>query len=42
MKISYNWLREFVDIAVDAPMLGQKITHVGLAFSPVPARGVMQ
>ena len=35
MKISYNWLREFVDIGVDAPMLGQKITHVGLALESI-------
>jgi phenylalanyl-tRNA synthetase beta chain len=32
MKISYNWLKEFVDVAVDAPTLGHRLTHVGLAL----------
>src|SRR5215204_7257477 len=35
MKISYNWLREFVDISVDAQTLGHRITHVGLALESV-------
>ena len=35
MKISYNWLKEFVDIAVDARTLGQRLTHVGLALESV-------
>jgi phenylalanyl-tRNA synthetase beta chain len=35
MKISYNWLKEFVDITVDAPTLGQRITHAGLALESV-------
>ena len=32
MKISYNWLKEFVDIPVDAQTLGRRMTHVGLAL----------
>ena len=32
MKISYNWLKEFVDISVDARTLGQSLTDVGLAL----------
>ncbi|HET9220454.1 MAG TPA: phenylalanine--tRNA ligase subunit beta [Terriglobia bacterium] len=32
MKISYNWLKEFIDIPVDARTLGQRVTHVGLAL----------
>jgi phenylalanyl-tRNA synthetase beta chain len=32
MKISYNWLKEFVDVPVDAQTLGQRLTHIGLAL----------
>ena len=32
MKISYNWLKDFVDLPVDAQTLGQRLTHVGLAL----------
>jgi phenylalanyl-tRNA synthetase beta chain len=32
MKISYNWLKDFVDIPVDAQRLGHQLTHVGLAL----------
>src|SRR5262245_32388332 len=32
MKISYQWLREFVDVTADAPTLGRKVTDVGLAL----------
>jgi phenylalanyl-tRNA synthetase beta chain len=32
MKISYQWLREFVDVTVDAQTLGRRITDVGLAL----------
>src|SRR5262245_11533637 len=35
MKISYSWLKEFVDITVDAGTLGQRITHVGLALESI-------
>src|SRR5688500_2238077 len=31
MKISLNWLKEFVDIPVPADVLGHKVTNVGLA-----------
>jgi len=31
MKISLDWLKEFVDIPVDAKALGTKLTNVGLA-----------
>jgi phenylalanyl-tRNA synthetase beta chain len=32
MKISYNWLKEFVDVPVDAQTVGQRLTHIGLAL----------
>jgi len=32
MKISYNWLKEFVDIPVDPQTLGQRLTHAGFAL----------
>ncbi|HVQ65606.1 MAG TPA: phenylalanine--tRNA ligase subunit beta [Terriglobia bacterium] len=32
MKISYQWLQEFVDVTVDAQTLGRRITDVGLAL----------
>ncbi len=38
MKISFNWLKEFVDISDDAPTLGRKLTHVGLAVDAMEAR----
>src|SRR5678816_2397143 len=37
MKISYNWLKEFVDVPADAPTLGDKLTHVGLALESCEA-----
>jgi phenylalanyl-tRNA synthetase beta chain len=44
MKISYNWLKDFVDVPVDAQTLGQRLTHVGLALEscdPVDADDVL-
>src|SRR5262245_31940500 len=38
MKISYNWLKEFVDVPVDARTLGQRITQVGLALESCEER----
>jgi phenylalanyl-tRNA synthetase beta chain len=35
MKISLNWLKEFVDIPVDARELGKRITSIGLAVESV-------
>src|SRR5579884_1590377 len=32
MKISFNWLKEFVDIPDDAPEVGRKLTNVGIAM----------
>jgi phenylalanyl-tRNA synthetase beta chain len=32
MKISYNWLKDFIDVPVDAQTLGQRLTQVGLAL----------
>jgi hypothetical protein len=32
MKISYIWLKEFVDIPVDPQTLGQRLTHAGFAL----------
>ena len=39
MKISLNWLKEFVDIPVDVHELGKKITSVGLAVESVESQG---
>jgi phenylalanyl-tRNA synthetase beta chain len=35
MKISYSWLKGFVDITVDARTLGQRLTHAGLALESI-------
>ncbi len=32
MKISYNWLKEYVEVPVDAQALGQRVTQIGLAL----------
>ena len=39
MKISLNWLKEFVDIPVDVRELGKKITGIGLAVESVEPYG---
>jgi phenylalanyl-tRNA synthetase beta chain len=39
MKISLSWLKEFVDIPVDARELGKKITSIGLAVESVESHG---
>jgi phenylalanyl-tRNA synthetase beta chain len=39
MKISYNWLTEFVDIPDDAKRLGDKVTLVGLAVDTAESLG---
>src|SRR5262245_6581079 len=39
MKISLNWLKEFVNIPVDARELGKKITGVGLAVESAESHG---
>src|SRR5688572_30280676 len=35
MKISYNWLKELVDVPDDPQTLGRKLTHVGLALESI-------
>ena len=35
MKISLNWLKEFVDVSVDATALARKLTDVGLAVESI-------
>src|SRR5262249_42803240 len=35
MKISLNWLKEFVDIPDDPQTLGRKVTGVGLAVDAI-------
>ena len=35
MKISYNWLKEFVDIAIPPRQLAERLTMVGLAVDAV-------
>jgi len=39
MKISLNWLKEFVDVPVEVRELGQKITGIGLAVESVEPYG---
>ena len=39
MKISLNWLKEFVDIPDDPATLGRKVTSVGLAVDSMEAHG---
>jgi len=39
MKISLSWLKEFVDIPVDAQELGKKVTSIGLAVESVEPHG---
>src|SRR5262252_2787085 len=39
MKISLNWLKEFVDVPVDERELGKKVTSVGLAVESVETNG---
>src|SRR2546425_247003 len=39
MKISYNWLKEFVDIADDPQALGTRFTSVGLAVDALETIG---
>src|SRR5215475_9170215 len=35
MKISFQWLKEFVDVPDDAQTLGRKLTNVGLAVDAI-------
>ncbi|HYR88691.1 MAG TPA: phenylalanine--tRNA ligase subunit beta [Terriglobia bacterium] len=39
MKISYNWLKEFVDIAENPQQLSTRLTNVGLAVDALDAIG---
>lgn len=39
MNISYNWLRELIDIDVPAEELGQRLTDVGLAVEGIHPHG---
>ena len=39
MKVSYNWLKEFVDIPVGARELGCDLTMVGLNVESATAAG---
>lgn len=39
MKISLNWLKEFVDIPDDPATLGRKVTSVGLALDAMESHG---
>src|SRR5262245_12424295 len=39
MKISYNWLREFVDVADTPQQLGTRFTSIGLAVDALEALG---
>jgi phenylalanyl-tRNA synthetase beta chain len=39
MKISYNWLREFVDVAEAPQQLGKRFTSIGLAVDALESIG---
>jgi phenylalanyl-tRNA synthetase beta chain len=39
MKISYNWLREFVDVAETPQQLGKRFTSIGLAVDALESHG---
>lgn len=39
MKITYNWLKEYVDFAADWPELAERLTMAGLAFEGVEDLG---
>jgi len=39
MKVSTNWLKEFVDAPADAAELGKRLTHAGLALESIEERG---
>jgi phenylalanyl-tRNA synthetase beta chain len=39
MKVSYQWLKEFVGIAETPPQLGQRFTNVGLAVDALQQAG---
>jgi phenylalanyl-tRNA synthetase beta chain len=39
MKITYNWLKEYVDFAWDWPELAERLTMAGLAFEGVEDLG---
>jgi phenylalanyl-tRNA synthetase beta chain len=39
MNISYNWLKELIDISMPAEELGQRLTDVGLAVEGIHAHG---
>lgn len=39
MKVSLNWLKEFVDISVDPATVGRKLTDVGLALEGIETAG---
>ncbi len=39
MKITYDWLKEYVDFAWDWPELAERLTMAGLAFEGVDALG---
>jgi phenylalanyl-tRNA synthetase beta chain len=38
MKISFHWLKEFVDVPDDAQSLGRKLTNVGLAVDAMESK----
>src|SRR5262245_55304389 len=39
MKVSYEWLKEFVDIAETPQQLGGRFTNLGLAVDTLEAHG---
>ena len=39
MKISFNWLKEFVDVPEAPQELGTRLTSIGLAVDALESRG---
>ena len=39
MKLTYNWLKDFVDIKISSQSLAQKLTMAGLEATSVEERG---
>ena len=39
MRVSFSWLKEFVDIKENAQQLGTRLTNLGLAVDALEAHG---
>ena len=39
MRISYNWLKDYIDLNIDADELGRRYTAAGLELDETVSRG---